>query len=133
MIYYIGLVGSGKTTLYRKLNEEKICNAVEIELPQSCKDDEQLKEKLLDLYRSSKDIDAIIVHPYFLPQSFHLEKNDKIVYLDLSFEERIERIQKRSQNIQSQCVIFPKEYLTQEEKYFKKFKEKINDLYLRRA
>ena len=49
-----GLVGSGKTTLYRKLNEQKISYAVEIELPQSCKDDEEYEITVLYANKEAK-------------------------------------------------------------------------------
>ena len=88
-----GLVGSGKTTLYRKLNEEKRANAVEIELPQSCKDDEELKETLLRLYINNKNIETIIVHPYYLPSNWkEIVGEVKIELLGIPFEERLERI-----------------------------------------
>ena len=66
----IGLVGSGKTTLYRKLNESKELYAVEIELPQSCLNDEEVKVKLFTLFYYNPNIDCIIAHPYYLPNDF---------------------------------------------------------------
>ena len=62
----LGLVASGKSTLYRQVNELKKFNAVEIELPQSCTKDEALKSALLSLYVNDDNIDMIITHPYYL-------------------------------------------------------------------
>lgn len=123
-----GLIGSGKTTLYRKLNEEKKANAVEIELPQVCISNEYLLEHLFKLYLYDKNIDTIILHPYFLCANFKEIINEsgivvKYTFLDIPFEERIKRINKRSKGIKSKCKIFSLETLKQEEIYFKKFKE----------
>ena len=107
-----GLVGSGKTTLYRYLNEQKISYAVEIELPQSCKDDEELKETLLRLYINNKNIETIIVHPYYLPSNWkEIVGEVKIELLDIPFEERLERIIKRSKDNK----IFSLKFLLEEE------------------
>lgn len=130
-----GLVGSGKTTLYRKLNEEKRANAVEIELHQVCAYNDYLLEHLFRLYLYDKNIDTIILHPYLLCSNFKEIINEsgiivKYTFLDVSFEERLKRIKKRSKQISSNCKIFPIEYLKLEEKYFEKLKniikEKIN-------
>lgn len=130
-----GLIGSGKTTLYRKLNEEKKANAVEIELPQVCIPNDYLLEHLFKLYLYDKNIDTIILHPYFLCTNFKEIINEsgiivKYTFLDIPFEERIKRINKRSKQISSNCKIFSTEYLKLEEKYFEKLKniikEKIN-------
>ena len=107
-----GLVGSGKTTLYRYLNEQKILYAVEIELPQSCKDDEELKETLLRLYINNKNIETIIVHPYYLPSNWkEIVSEVKIELLDIPFEERLERIIKRNKDNK----IFSLKFLLEEE------------------
>ena len=107
-----GLVGSGKTTLYRKLNEQKISYAVEIEPPQSCKDDEELKETLLRLYINNKNIETIIVHPYYLPSNWkEIVGEVKIELLDIPFEERLERIIKRNKDNK----IFSLKFLLEEE------------------
>lgn len=130
-----GLVGSGKTTLYRKLNEEKKANAVEIELPQSCINNDLLKEQLFRLFLFDKSIEIIILHPYYLCLDFLeiiKESGIKVTFefLDIPFKERLKRIKKRSKQISSKCNIFPIEYLKLEEKYFEKLKniikEKIN-------
>lgn len=130
-----GLIGSGKTTLYRKLNEEKRANAVEIELPQSCINNDLLKEQLFRLFLFDKGIETIILHPYYLCLNFLeiiKESSIKVTFefLDVPFKERLKRIKKRSKQISSKCKIFPIEYLKLEEKYFEKLKtiikEKIN-------
>ncbi len=117
-----GLVGSGKTTLYRKLNEQKISYAVEIELPQSCKDDEKLKETLLQLYINNKNIETIIVHPYYLPSNWkEIVGEVKIELLDIPFEERLERIIKRSKDNK----IFSLKFLLEEEEMWRRFKNNL--------
>ena len=126
----IGLVGSGKTTLYRQLNENKEMNAVEIELPQSCINDELLKSKLFELYYHNNNVDCIIAHPYYLPKNFHkrISKQDTIIYLDMPLDERLERIKKRSKELETNPrLIFPRDYLLEEEEeeeeeeYLRKF------------
>lgn len=128
MRYIIGLVGSGKTTLYRKLNEEKQCNAVEIELPQSCIGNNKFINKLFKLYLSNPNIDCIIVHPYYLPKHFqkYIKENDTIEFLEIPFKERFERILKRSNEINSDCQIFSIDYLYKEEQTLLKLKESLN-------
>lgn len=117
-----GLVGSGKTTLYRKLNKQKISYAVEIELPQSCKDDEELKETLLRLYINNKNIETIIVHPYYLPSNWkEIVGEVKIELLDIPFEERLERIIKRSKDNK----IFSLKFLLEEEEMWWRFKNNL--------
>ena len=117
-----GLVGSGKTTLYRKLNEQKISYAVEIELPQSCKDDEELKETLLRLYINNKNIETIIVHPYYLPSNWkEIVGEVKIELLDIPFEERLERIIKRNKDNK----IFSLKFLLEEEEMWWRFKNNL--------
>ena len=117
-----GLVGSGKTTLYRKLNEQKISYAVEIELPQSCKDDEELKETLLRLYINNKNIETIIVHPYYLPSNWkEIVGEVKIELLDIPFEERLERITKRNKDNK----IFSLKFLLEEEEMWWRFKNNL--------
>lgn len=111
----IGLVGSGKTTLYRYLNEQKISYAVELELPQSCKDDEELKENLLKLYINNKNIETIIAHPYYLPSNWkEIVGEVEIELLDVSVEERLKRIAERSG--QKLNKIFPIQFILEEEK-----------------
>lgn len=125
----IGLVGSGKTTLYRQLNENKIMNAVEIELPQSCINDELLKSKLFELYYHNDNIDCIIAHPYYLPKDFwqRVSDEDTIIYLDIPLDERVERIKKRSKELETDpSLIFPWDYLLGEEECLRKFKEEGN-------
>lgn len=128
MRYIIGLVGSGKTTLYRKLNEEKQCNAVEIELPQSCIGDDEFIDKLFELYLSNSNIDCIIAHPYYLPKNFkkYIKENDIIEFLEIPFKERFERILKRSNEINSNCQIFDINYLYKEEQELIKLKKFLN-------
>lgn len=130
-----GLVGSGKTTLYRKLNEEKETNAIEIELPQSCINNDLLKEQLFRLFLFDKGIETIILHPYYLCLNFLeiiKESGIKVTFefLDVPFKERLKRIKKRSKKISSNCKIFPIECLKLEEEYYEKLKtiikEKIN-------
>ena len=117
-----GLVESGKTTLYRKLNEQKISYAVEIELPQSCKDDEELKETLLRLYINNKNIETIIVHPYYLPSNWkEIVGEVKIELLDIPFEERLERIIKRNKDNK----IFSLKFLLEEEEMWWRFKNNL--------
>ena len=117
-----GLVGSGKTTLYRYLNEQKISYAVEIELPQSCKDDEELKETLSRLYINNKNIETIIVHPYYLPSNWkEIVGEVKIELLDIPFEERLERIIKRSKDNK----IFSLKFLLEEEEMWWRFKNNL--------
>lgn len=117
-----GLVGSDKTTLYRKLNEQKISYAVEIELPQSCKDDEELKETLLRLYINNKNIETIIVHPYYLPSNWkEIVGEVKIELLDIPFEERLERIIKRSKDNK----IFSLKFLLEEEEMWWRLKNNL--------
>lgn len=125
-----GLIGSGKTTLYRKLNEEKRANAVEIELPQSCINNDLLKEQLFRLFLFDKSIETIILHPYYLCLDFLeiiKESGIKVTFefLDIPFKERLKRIKKRSKQISSKCKIFPIEYLKLEEEYYEKLKERI--------
>lgn len=121
----IGLVGSGKTTLYRQLNENKELYAVEIELPQSCLQDEYLKVKIFDLFYLSKNIDCIITHPYYLPCDFwqRISTTDEIVYLDLPLNERLRRIKKRSKSLNVTGNIFPLDFIIKEEIDFIKFKK----------
>ena len=123
----IGLVGSGKTTLYRKLNENKILNAVELELPQSCINDKDIKRQLFTILHNSKNIDCIIVHPYYLPDNFFdlIHSYDDIGILNVPFEERIKRIKERSEKLGVTENIFPLEFLLEEEKQFEVFKEKL--------
>lgn len=125
----IGLVGSGKTTLYRKINEEQKAYAVEIELPQSCRYDEKLKKKLFKCFYKNKNIDIIILHPYYLPCDFVklLSKEDQIEFLEVSLEERKERIIQRSKNIKSECKIFDENFIKEEEEYFKILKKQIKE------
>ena len=127
MKFYIGLIGSGKTTLYRKLNEEKTEYAVEIELPQSCTNDEELKLQLFNAFYKSKNIDSIIAHPYYLPKNFKdlISESDEVIFLDIDYKTRLSRIKKRSKRNHNKCVIFPKELLDKEEIDFKKFKEAL--------
>lgn len=117
----IGLVGSGKTTLYRKLNENRIYNAVEIELPQSCISNERLKRELFLLYMNDDNIDCIIVHPYYLSDVFKTFDLD-ISYLNVPKKERIRRIMSRCKSLGTDIdSLFPKDFLNEEEKYFKSF------------
>ena len=128
MRFIIGLVGSGKTTLYRKLNENKECSAVEIELPQSCTHDEVLKNELFNLFYNSANIDCIIVHPYYLPKDFWrlVSNEDTIIYLDIPLDERIERINKRSNELETNPdTLFSTEFIEQEEEYYIRFKNKM--------
>lgn len=116
----LGLVGSGKSTLYRKLNEEKVANAVEIELPQICIGNEKLKEQLFELFLKDEDINVIITHPYFLCDNFQdIIKNNEVSveyeFLEISFTERCKRIKNRSDSIRSDCKIFPSDFLQEEE------------------
>ena len=125
----IGLVGSGKTTLYRKFNENKLCNAVELELPQSCINDENLKQNLFYLYYYNPNIDCIIAHPYYLPKDFwqRTSKDDKIIYLDIPLDERLERIKKRSKELETNPdTLFSTEFIKQEEDYYINFKNKVS-------
>lgn len=118
----LGLVGSGKTTLYRYLNEQKISYAVEIELPQSCKDDEELKETLLRLYINNKNIETIIVHPYYLPSNWkEIVGEVEIELLDIPFKERLERIIKRSKDNK----IFSLKFLLEEEEMWWRLKNNL--------
>lgn len=128
MKFIIGLVGSGKTTLYRRLNENKILNAVEIELPQSCLKDEKLKVSLFDLYYKNPNIDCIISHPYLLPKDFwqRVSNKDTIRYLDVPLDERLERIKKRSKELETNPdTLFSTEFIKQEEEHYIDFKNKI--------
>ena len=127
MRYIIGLVANGKTTLYRKLNEEKQCNAVEIELPQSCIGDNEFINTLLELYLSNSNIDCIIAHPYYLPKNFkkYIKEDDIIEFLEVPFKERFKRILKRSNEINSNCQIFDINYLYKEEQELIKFRETL--------
>ena len=116
----LGLVGSGKSTLYRKLNEEKVANAVEIELPQICIGNDKLKEQLFELFLKDENIDIIITHPYFLCNNFQdiINKNGISVqyeFLEIPFTERCARIRNRSDSIKSDCKIFSLKFLQQEE------------------
>lgn len=124
MIFYIGLVASGKSTLYRKLNEERIMKAVEIELPQSCMKDEDIKLKLFTIFYKSKNIDCIIASPVFLPNNFPalIEESDRVIFLDVDRKVREERIKNRSKSINSSCDIFDKEILDFEEEKLKELK-----------
>lgn len=89
----LGLVASGKSTLYRRVNELKMFNAVEIELPQSCINDEALKSALLSLYMNDDNIDMIITHPYYLSQDYlkYLDQLE-LFYLDIPLKERLDRM-----------------------------------------
>lgn len=125
-----GLIGSGKTTLYRKLNEEKKANAVEIELPQVCVYNDYLLEHLFKLYLYDKNIDTIILHPYFLCSNFKeiiKESGIKVTFefLDVPFKERLKRIKKRSKKISSNCKIFPIECLKLEEEMWWRLKNNL--------
>lgn len=124
MKFIIGLTGSGKTTTYRTLNENKILNAVEIELPQSCLKDEKLKVSLFNLYYKNPNIDCIISHPYYLPKDFwdRISEKDEVYYLDIPLKHRLRRIKKRSKKLKVKENIFPKEFIKQEEEDFIKFK-----------
>ena len=120
----LGLVGSGKTTLYRYLNEQKISYAVEIELPQNCKDDEELKENLLQLYINNENIETIIVHPYYLPSNWKEIVGDiEIELLDISIKERLKRIVARSGRKLNK--IFPIQFILEEEKMWEKLKNNL--------
>lgn len=125
MKFIIGLTGSGKTTTYRTLNENKILNAVEIELPQSCLKDEKLKVSLFNLYYKNHNIDCIISHPYYLPNDFweRVSPKDEFMFLDVPIKKRARRIEKRSKKLRIKTTIFPKEFLEKEEEDFIKFKE----------
>lgn len=127
MKIFIGLVGSGKTTLYRKLNENKEMDAVEIELPQSCLNDDKLKVAIFNLYYFNPNIQCIIAHPYYLPKDFHLriKSTDVIIYLNLPFKERLRRIKKRSKMLNIKTKIFSLEFIQKEEKDFIKFKKEV--------
>lgn len=135
MKFIIGLAGSGKTTLYRRLNENKILNAVEIELPQSCLKDEKIKNELFNLYYNNPNIECIIAHPYYLPNDFwnRISQKDIVYYLDIPLKQRIKRIKKRSKKLKVKENIFPKELVEKEEEDFIKFKRnqniaKLNDI-----
>lgn len=126
----LGLVGSGKTTLYRKLNEENTATAVEIELPQACIENDAIKETLLKLYLEDKDIDTIITHPYFLCKDFiRIVDNSgvsvKYEILEIDFEKRFKRVRNRSSNLNINCQIFPIDFLLKEEKNLKNLKNLI--------
>ena len=126
--FYIGLVGGGKTTLYRQLNENKEMNAVEIELPRSCLNDEVFISNLFDLYYYNDNIDCIIAHPCCLPHDFwrRISKKDTIRYLDIPLDERIARIKKRSKEIETNPdTLFSTEFIKQEEEYYINFKNKV--------
>lgn len=127
MIFYIGLVASGKTTLYRKLNEEKTMYAVEIELPQSCINDEDIKLKLFNIYYKSKSIDCIISSPCYLPNNFTslISESDRVIFLDVDRKIREDRIRERSNKIYSNCVIFSKELLDMEENKMNEIQRKL--------
>lgn len=119
----LGLVASGKSTLYRQVNELKKFNAVEIELPQSCMKDEPLKSALLSLYINDDNIDMIITHPYYLSQDY-LNYIDRLelFYLDVPLKERIKRMQLRSASINTNSNnLFPAEFISIEEESFRKF------------
>ena len=112
-------------------NEEKKANAVEIELPQVCAYNDYLLEHLFKLYLYDKNIDTIILHPYFLCSNFkEIIKESGIIvkytFLDVSFEERVKRIKKRSKDINSKCEIFSLAVLKNEEVYYREFKKLIN-------
>ena len=126
--FYIGLVGTGKTTLYRLLNESKQANAVEIELPQSCLNDEFTKSKLFELFYYNNNIDCIIAHPYYLPKDFwrRISKKDTIIYLYIPLDERLERIKKRAKELETNPdTLFSTEFIKQEEEYYIRFKNKV--------
>lgn len=127
----IGLVGSGKTELYRKLNENRQMYAVEIELPQSCINDEKLKVDLFNLFYFNPNIECIIAHPYYLPKNFWkiVKSTDEIIYLNLSLKERLRRIRKRSKSLKVQLNIFPKDFIKKEESNFIIFKEARNEYF----
>jgi len=123
--FYIGLVGTGKTTLYRLLNESKQESAVEIELPQSCLNDEFTKSKLFELFYYNNNIDCIIVHPYYLPKDFwrRISNKDTIIYLDIPLDERLERIKERSKELETNPdTLFSAEFIKQEEEDYIDFK-----------
>lgn len=124
MRYIIGLIGSGKTTLYRKLNEEKQCNAVELELPQSCIGDNKFITTLFELYLNNPNINCIIAHPFYLPKDFYkyLTGDDTVEFLDVPLQERMRRILIRSEEINSKCQIFDVEFLHLEEKALRELK-----------
>lgn len=132
MIIVIGLVATGKTSLYRWINEQGKGSAVELELPQSCIQDNELCTNLFKLYYNNKNITHIIVHPYFLPQQFWtmISHNDTIILLNkLTISERQQRITQRSKAIglcQSEVKIFPAEYLAQEEQEWEHVLEEYN-------
>ena len=127
-IFYIGLVGTGKTTLYRLLNENKQASAVEIELPQSCLNDEFTKSKLFELFYYNNNIDCIIAHPYYLPKDFwrRISKKDTIIYLNMPLDERLEHIKKRSKELETNPdTLFSTEFIKREEEYYIHFKNKV--------
>lgn len=121
----IGLVASGKTTLYRKLNEEKTSYAVEIELPQSCINDDEIKQKLFNIYYNSPNIETIIAHPYYLPQNFWelISEEDNVQILRVDKEERMSRAEARSKSYESTCKIFNNDFFDKEEAFLKMFLE----------
>jgi hypothetical protein len=132
----IGLVASGKTTLYRKLNEEKQAFAVEIELPQSCVNDEELKYNLFRLFYENNNIDVIIVHPYYLTNRFieFLSPDDTVEFLNVPIEERKRRANERSKSYNADCVIFDGDFYEKEEQALSKLKREVNcnDIHFRR-
>ncbi|MEG1751640.1 MAG: hypothetical protein RR140_01250 [Clostridia bacterium] len=127
----IGLVGSGKTTLYRKLNESGQCYAVEMEFPPSFRNNfESEKEKIFKIFLSCKGVDCIISHPMYLPKNFEkfLKKDVVIEFLDIDLQERKSRIKKRSMqtfNGENNCIIFDESFLSQEEELLKKIKQQV--------
>lgn len=129
MHYIIGLVGSGKTTIYRKLNEEQQKNSIEMEFPPSCLYNDEFKTEVFNLFRDNSDIDCIISHPFYLPKNFVdlICKEDKVEILSMPMDERIKRIKNRSDAINSNCKIFSDDYLCEEEKYLNELKHRLTE------
>jgi adenylate kinase family enzyme len=128
----IGLVGSGKTTLYRKLNENKELNAVEIELPQSCLKNDELINAIFKLFYNSQDIECIIAHPYYLPKDLFklISPADEIILLEVPLKERLKRIKKRSKELKVKSNIFPMEFILNEEGFLTELKRRIKSEYI---
>jgi len=128
----IGLVGSGKTTLYRQLNENKELNAVEIELPQSCLKNDELINAIFKLFYNSQDIECIIAHPYYLPKDLFklISPADEIILLEVPLKERLKRIKKRSKELKVKSNIFPMEFILNEEGFLTELKRRIKSEYI---